>query len=516
VTRFFVGITGASGHAYAAGLLRALAGSGHEVDVSVTEAGAKVLRHELGVDAGARGERLAEALPAWLGPAVARSVRAFASDAIDAPPSSGTALSGGAVLCPCSMGTLARVAAGFSSNLVERAADVALKEGRKLVVVPRETPLSEIHLENMLRLARLGAVVLPAMPGFYHRPGADRGPRRPRRREDPRPPRRRARDREALGGDPGRGRGPGDRASGDRHSGQGEEASVSRLADYLSLVRFSHSIFALPFALCGAWLAAGGPPPVRALLLVVACAVAARTAAMAFNRIVDREIDARNPRTQARELPARRISPRAAAVLVVASSAAFVLLAFALNRTSGYLSFPVLAVLLAYSYVKRFSASAHFVLGLALALAPLGAWIAVRGGFDGASPVPVLWLAGAVLTWVAGFDLIYACQDVEFDRRSRLHSIPARLGVGRALWLSIGLHVITVACLVLVGRSARLSFIWWGAVLLAALLLAWEHSLVSEKDLSRVNAAFFTVNGWVSVLLFAGLALDRGVLGGAA
>jgi flavin prenyltransferase len=170
VTRFFVGITGASGHAYAAGLLRALAGSGHEVDVSVTEAGAKVLRHELGVDAGARGERLAEALPAWLGPAVARSVRAFASDAIDAPPSSGTALSGGAVLCPCSMGTLARVAAGFSSNLVERAADVALKEGRKLVVVPRETPLSEIHLENMLRLARLGAVVLPAMPGFYHRP----------------------------------------------------------------------------------------------------------------------------------------------------------------------------------------------------------------------------------------------------------------------------------------------------------------------------------------------------------
>ena len=170
MTRFFLGITGASGHAYAAGLLRALVASGHEVDLSVTEAGAKVLRHELGVDAGVRGERLAGALPGWIGASAARSVRAFASDAVDAPAASGTALHGGAILCPCSMGTLARVCAGFSSNLVERAADVALKEGRKLVLVPRETPLGVIHLENLLRLARLGAVVLPAMPGFYHRP----------------------------------------------------------------------------------------------------------------------------------------------------------------------------------------------------------------------------------------------------------------------------------------------------------------------------------------------------------
>ena len=288
---------------------------------------------------------------------------------------------------------------------------------------------------------------------------------------------------------------------------------MSRVRDYLSLVRFSHSVFALPFALCGAWLGSGGPPPLRALLLVVLCAVAARTAAMAFNRLVDREIDARNPRTSGRELPARRISPGAAGLLVALSSAAFVGLAFALNRTAGLFSVPVLLVLLAYSYVKRFSASAHFVLGLALALAPLGAWVAVGGEVSGAGLAPVLWLAGAVLTWVAGFDLIYACQDVEFDRASRLHSIPARLGVGRALRISSFLHVLTVLCLVLVGRSARLSFIWWGAVLVAALLLAWEHSLVSEKDLSRVNAAFFTVNGWVSVLLFAGLALDRGVLG---
>jgi len=168
--RTFVGITGASGHVYSRTLIRSLVRAGHEVDLSITPAGCKVLRHELGVAAGAAGEKLARALPAWLGAETAGSVRAFPSAAIEAPPSSGTALTGGVILCPCSMGTLARISAGFSSNLVERAADVALKEGRSLVLVPRETPLSVVHLENMLRLARLGAVVLPAMPGFYHGP----------------------------------------------------------------------------------------------------------------------------------------------------------------------------------------------------------------------------------------------------------------------------------------------------------------------------------------------------------
>lgn len=170
MSRFFVGITGASGHAYADALVRALVAAGHAVDLAVTEAGAKVMRHELGLDPGAHGELLRERLPDWLGAEAARSVRAFRSDAVEAPPSSGTALVGGVILCPCSMGTMARVRAGFSSNLVERAADVALKEGRRLVLVPRETPLSEIHLENMLQLARMGAIVLPAMPGFYHHP----------------------------------------------------------------------------------------------------------------------------------------------------------------------------------------------------------------------------------------------------------------------------------------------------------------------------------------------------------
>jgi 4-hydroxy-3-polyprenylbenzoate decarboxylase len=166
VQRYFVGITGASGHRYAEALIRGLAAAGHGVDLCVTVSGAKVLRHELGIDA----EHLGDALGAWLGPATARAVRVHAPDAIEAPPSSGTALTRAVILCPCSMGTLARVAAGFSSNLVERAADVALKEGRTLVLVPRETPLSVIHLENMLRLARLGAIVLPAAPGFYHHP----------------------------------------------------------------------------------------------------------------------------------------------------------------------------------------------------------------------------------------------------------------------------------------------------------------------------------------------------------
>ncbi|MEW6072685.1 MAG: UbiX family flavin prenyltransferase [Planctomycetota bacterium] len=170
MARFFVGLTGASGHAYAVRLVEALVRAGHGVDLSITAAGCTVLRHELAIDAGQEGERLATALGGALGAEVAALVRAWPASAIGAPPASGTAGSAGTILVPCSMGTLARVAAGFSSNLVERAADVALKEGRPLLLVPREAPLSALHLENLLRLARLGAVILPAAPGFYHRP----------------------------------------------------------------------------------------------------------------------------------------------------------------------------------------------------------------------------------------------------------------------------------------------------------------------------------------------------------
>ena len=290
---------------------------------------------------------------------------------------------------------------------------------------------------------------------------------------------------------------------------------MKSLRDWLALVRFGHSVFALPFALQGAWLAAGGVPSARVIALVVACAVAARTAAMGFNRLVDRGYDAANPRTRAREIPAGKLSPRAVLVLVLAASAAFVAGAAALNPLAGALSLPVLAVLLSYSLVKRFSWLAHAVLGLALALAPLGAWIAVRGAV-GSDVEPVLWLALAVLSWVAGFDLIYACQDAEFDRAAGLHSVPARFGVARALRLSSALHVATVASLAMVGFSAHLSFVWWAALAVAAALLAWEHSLVSARDFSRVDVAFFTVNGWIGVGLFVGLVVDRGLFAAAA
>ncbi|MFT5052705.1 MAG: 4-hydroxybenzoate polyprenyltransferase [Chlamydiales bacterium] len=287
---------------------------------------------------------------------------------------------------------------------------------------------------------------------------------------------------------------------------------MSRMLDYLRLVKFSHSIFALPFALQGAWLAGGGAPEFRVLLLIVACAVAARTAAMAFNRLVDREIDARNPRTRGRELPAGVLSARAASGLVLGSGALFCVAAFQLNPLAGWLSFPVLALVLGYSLVKRFSFLAHAALGLALALAPLGAWVAVRGDLEG-SLLPVLALALAVSCWVGGFDLIYACQDADFDRAEGLHSVPARFGIGNALRASMVLHVITVAALAVVGWSAGLGWIYAVALGAAAALLVWEHTLVRPDDLSRVNMAFFTINGWVGVALFLGLALDMQVLG---
>lgn len=282
---------------------------------------------------------------------------------------------------------------------------------------------------------------------------------------------------------------------------------MKQFRKYLSFVKFSHSVFALPFALQGAWLAAGGVPPLGSLGWVIVCAVAARTAAMAFNRLVDRKIDAQNPRTSGREIPAGAISPLAAGLLVALSSAVFFVGAAALNPLCLKLAPLVLAVLLGYSYFKRFSALAHFVLGLSLAIAPLGAWLAIRGSLDGELGA-VLFLAGGVLTWVAGFDLIYASQDAGFDAERGLHSVPARLGVTWALRLSRGLHVIAVTCFAFQGHLAGLGIVYWVALGIAALLLIWEHSIVAPDDLSRVNVAFFTLNGWVGVGLFSGVALD--------
>jgi len=288
---------------------------------------------------------------------------------------------------------------------------------------------------------------------------------------------------------------------------------VSRVAATLSLVKFSHSVFALPFALMGAWLAAGGPPAWPTLALIVLCAVSARTAAMAFNRLVDRAIDAQNPRTARRELPSGALAVGYARGLVLLSVAVFVGGAFALNGLAGRLSPAVLAVLLGYSYVKRFSAAVHLVLGVALGLAPLGAWIAVRGDFSG-DLAPVLLLFCTVWTWVAGFDLIYACQDAEFDASRGLHSIPAKLGVGGALRVSRALHLLTAVSLGLLAWQAGTGPVFWVSCAAAVGLLCWEQSLVHEDDLSRVDVAFFTINGWVGVALFLGLALDMGLRSG--
>ncbi|MFT5289570.1 MAG: 4-hydroxybenzoate polyprenyltransferase [Planctomycetota bacterium] len=290
-------------------------------------------------------------------------------------------------------------------------------------------------------------------------------------------------------------------------AGTDSPATKGTLAIWFSLVKFSHSIFALPFAMASAWLAAGGVPVLGDLGLIVLCAVAARTAAMAFNRLVDRDVDAKNKRTASREIPAGLVSPASAGLLTLGSSLLFIVGAFSLNRLSGFLAFPVLLVLLGYSLVKRISWSAHLVLGLSLGLAPLGAWVAVRGQLNGDLSPPLL-LAAAVLTWVAGFDLIYSCQDAGFDREEGLHSIPARFGIPRALGVSSFLHLLTVALLLLLCWRAEMGAVYLVAVVVAACLLLWQHRLVSADDLSRVNMAFFTLNGWVGIGLFAGTAID--------
>ena len=281
---------------------------------------------------------------------------------------------------------------------------------------------------------------------------------------------------------------------------------LERVSQYLSLVKFSHSIFALPFAIIALLLASEGRPTLSLLALVVVAAVAARTAAMAFNRWADRFIDARNPRTATRELPSGQLSARAAFALTLLASAAFVGAAAAISTLCLALSPIVLFVLLAYSYTKRFTWACHVWLGLALGLAPLGAWVAARG-FDGVLGVPLL-LAVAVLTWVAGFDVIYACQDADFDRGLGLRSIPARFGVRKALWISALLHIATLGFFVAVGLVAGLGGLWWIGVAAAGALLVWEHAIVRPDDLSRVNAAFFTANGLLSIVLAVLTALD--------
>lgn len=266
----------------------------------------------------------------------------------------------------------------------------------------------------------------------------------------------------------------------------------------LEMIKFEHSIFALPFALTGAVLAVRGWPAWRQVAWLIVAMVGARSAAMTFNRIADRRLDALNPRTKMRALPAGELSLGFAAGFTAASCGLLVLAAYELNPLAFKLSPAALAILLGYSYTKRFTWLSHFVLGVCLGMSPVAAWIALRGDLQPG----VVVLGAAVALWVAGFDIIYACQDVDFDRREQLDSIPQRYGIRAALYVSGALHVAMLGLLVEVARVEHLGWVALAGLVAVAGLLAYEHALVKPSDLSRVNAAFFTVNGYISLLFF--------------
>jgi 4-hydroxybenzoate polyprenyltransferase len=272
----------------------------------------------------------------------------------------------------------------------------------------------------------------------------------------------------------------------------------------LEMIKWEHSIFALPFALCGAMLAAGGFPSIRQLLWIIVAMIAARSAAMAFNRWADASIDAANPRTSTRALPAGHLSPAFVATFVVVSSVIFILAASRLNRLALELSPVALAVLLLYSYTKRVTRWSHLVLGFALGIAPTAAWIAIRGSLD----PRILLLTAAVTFWVGGFDVLYACQDYDFDREAGLHSIPRYVGIRAALWIARAFHLVMVGLLVALLLVFGLGKLAAAGVLAVVVLLLYEHSLVKPNDLSKLNAAFFTMNGVISVLFFVFVAAD--------
>jgi 4-hydroxybenzoate polyprenyltransferase len=282
-----------------------------------------------------------------------------------------------------------------------------------------------------------------------------------------------------------------------------------RLRLTLEMIKFEHSVFALPFALTGALLAfresrfdARGFG--YKLLWIVVAMVSARSAAMAFNRILDADIDARNPRTRMRHIPAGILSTRFAWGFVLVSVLVFLLAARGLNPLCLKLAPLALAVVFFYSFTKRFTAFSHLILGFSLGIAPAAAWIAVRGTLD----PRILWLTAAVTFWTAGFDIIYSCQDYEFDSGAGLFSLPRRFGMAGALWIARLLHVAMIACLGMLSVSFGLGMLSWAGIAAIVLLLLYEHSLVKANDLSRVDAAFFTVNGYVSVLFFLFWAAD--------
>jgi 4-hydroxybenzoate polyprenyltransferase len=272
----------------------------------------------------------------------------------------------------------------------------------------------------------------------------------------------------------------------------------------LEMIKWEHSIFALPFALTAALLAAHGLPAVRTLGWILVAMVAARSSAMAFNRWADAKIDAANPRTRSRAIPAGLLSSQFVFGFTCVAALIFVLAAAQLNRLTLYLSPLVLLVLLGYSYLKRFTRWSHFGLGLALGLAPSAAWIAVRGSLD----PRIIVLTAAVTLWAGGFDVLYACQDFEHDRVAGLHSLPQAIGIPAAFWAARALHLSMMALLVWFGLLFHFFALGWAGIAAVALLLAYEHSIVSPGDLRRLNAAFFTMNGVIAMVFFIFVAAD--------
>lgn len=288
-----------------------------------------------------------------------------------------------------------------------------------------------------------------------------------------------------------------------------QSTPLERIGAILADIKLAHTIFALPFALLAAHLGflAEGGYRWDLLVYVLLCMVFARSAAMGFNRWLDRDIDARNPRTVTRSIPAGQVNPNLMLGFTIGNALAFWAVTWFINPLAFWLAPVALAVVLGYSTAKRYTSLAHLWLGSALAIAPMGAWIAVTGRFD----LAPLWLVLAVMTWVGGFDVLYSCQDVEFDASEQLHSIPRRFGISKALLISSCLHVVTIFALGAFGWAMDLGMIYRITVGLIAVLLAWEHVIVTPTDLSRINVAFFTLNGLVSVALYVGVLIDTWV-----
>jgi len=281
-------------------------------------------------------------------------------------------------------------------------------------------------------------------------------------------------------------------------------AAINKVSVYLRMIKFSHSIFALPFAFTSALIAASGIPDLKQIGWIIIAMVGARSGAMGLNRIIDSKIDSANPRTKRREIPRGAISVLAAVLFVVVSFIFMVFAAYMLNPLCLKLSPVAIAILVLYSYTKRFTWMSHFFLGLSISAAPLGAWLAVKGSFD----IEIIPLAIAVIFWLAGFDVLYALQDIDFDRRYGLYSIPKRFGISKSIYLSRIFHITSFLLLVANGIIFKLGGLYWTGMFLTAGLFLYEHSLITIDDLRKLDIAFFNMNGYISVTVFIFTLMD--------